>query len=156
MFLEHKMLYLGATGPVPEEPYAIPIGKADIKRAGTDVTVVATQNMVARALGAATALEREGISVEVIDPRTLRPLDTETILNSVRKTHRLVIAHEGWKTGGFGAEIAAMVAEHALDELDAPILRAAGLDLPMPFNDALERAVIPSQERIMDTIRGLF
>jgi pyruvate/2-oxoglutarate/acetoin dehydrogenase E1 component len=94
--------------------------------------------------------------VEVIDPRTLRPLDTETILNSVRKTHRLVIAHEGWKTGGFGAEIAAMVAEHALDELDAPILRAAGLDLPMPFNDALERAVIPSQERIMDTIRGLF
>ncbi len=156
MFLEHKMLYLGATGPVPEEPYAIPIGKADVKRAGRDVTVIATQNMVARALAAATALEREGISVEVIDPRTLRPLDTETILASVRKTHRLVIAHEGWKTGGFGAEVAALVAEHALDDLDAPILRAAGLDVPMPYNDALEREVIPSQERITDAIRSLF
>ena len=156
MFLEHKMLYLGATGPVPAEPYAIPIGKADIKREGRDVTVVATQAMVARALGAATALEREGISVEVIDPRTLRPLDEETILNSVGKTHRLVIAHEGWKTGGFGAEVAAVVAEKALDQLDAPILRAAGLDLPMPYNDALEREVIPSQERITDAIRSLF
>jgi len=156
MFLEHKMLYLGATGPVPEEPYAIPIGKADVKRAGRDVTVIATQNMVARTLAAATALEREGISVEVIDPRTLRPLDTATILASVRKTHRLVIAHEGWKTGGFGAEVAAMVAEYALDDLDAPIVRAAGLDLPMPYNDALEREVIPSQERITDAIKSLF
>ena len=156
MFLEHKMLYLGATGPVPEEPYAIPIGKADVKRAGRDVTVIATQNMVARTLAAATALEREGISVEVIDPRTLRPLDTATILASVRKTHRLVIAHEGWKTGGFGAEVAALVAEYALDDLDAPIVRAAGLDLPMPYNDALEREVIPSQERITDAIKSLF
>jgi 2-oxoisovalerate dehydrogenase E1 component len=156
IFLEHKLLYLGATGPVPEEPYALPIGKADIKRAGRDVTVVATQMMVSRALAAATALEREGISVEVIDPRTLRPLDSETILASVARTHRLVIAHEGWKTGGFGAEVAALVAEHALDQLDAPIVRAAGLDLPMPYNDALERAVIPSQQRIEDAIRGLF
>jgi 2-oxoisovalerate dehydrogenase E1 component len=156
MFLEHKLLYLGATGPVPEQPYALTIGKAEVKRPGRDVTVVATQMMVSRALAAATALEREGISVEVIDPRTLRPLDSETILNSVGKTHRLVIAHEGWKTGGFGAEVAALVAEHALDQLDAPILRAAGLDLPMPYNDALERAVIPSQQRIEETIKGLF
>ncbi len=156
IFLEHTLLYLGQPGPVPEEPYAIPIGKADIKREGTDVTVVGTQVMVARALGAATELEREGISVEVIDPRTLRPLDEKTILASVAKTHRLVIAHEGWKTGGFGAEVAAMVSEHGFDNLDAPIIRVGGLDVPMPFNEGLERAVIPTQERIAEGVRGLF
>ena len=156
IFLEHKMLYLGATGPVPEEPYAIPIGKADVKREGTDVTVVATQLMVSRTLAAANVLEREGISVEVIDPRTLRPLDEETILASVAKTHRLVIAHEACKRGGFGAEVSAMVNERGFDELDAPIARVCALDVPMPFNDNLERAVIPSQERITDAIRGLF
>jgi len=139
---------------VPEAAYAIPIGKADVKRAGTDVTVVATQQMVSRALGAASALQQEGISVEVIDPRTLRPLDEETILNSVRKTHRLVIAHEGWKHGGFGAELAALVTEQAFDDLDAPVQRVAALDVPMPYNDALERAVIPSQERIIEGIRA--
>ncbi|MCH8884702.1 MAG: alpha-ketoacid dehydrogenase subunit beta [SAR324 cluster bacterium] len=156
IFLEHKMLYLGATGPVPEEPYAIPIGKADVKREGTDVTVVATQLMVSRTLAAANVLEREGISVEVIDPRTLRPLDEEAILASVAKTHRLVIAHEACKRGGFGAEVSAMVNERGFDELDAPIARVCALDVPMPFNDNLERAVIPSQERITDAIRGLF
>ncbi|MCH9045821.1 MAG: dehydrogenase E1 component subunit alpha/beta [SAR324 cluster bacterium] len=156
IFLEHKMLYLGATGGVPEAPYAIPIGKADVKRQGRDVTVVATQVMVSRALAAATQLEREGISVEVIDPRTVRPLDEETILGSVGKTHRLIIAHEAWKTGGVGAEVAALVTEKAFDELDAPITRVAAMDVPMPFNDTLERIVIPSQERIVDAIRGLF
>jgi len=154
IFLEHKMLYLGSTGPVPEASYAIPIGRADVKRAGTDVTVVATQMMVSRALSAASELQKEGISVEVIDPRTLRPLDEETILNSVRKTHRLVIAHEGWKHGGFGAELAALVTEQAFDDLDAPVTRVAALDVPMPYNDALERAVIPSQERIIAGIRA--
>jgi 2-oxoisovalerate dehydrogenase E1 component len=149
IFLEHKMLYL------PEGHYAISIGKADVKRAGTDVTVVATQMMVSRALGAATALEKEGISVEVIDPRTLRPLDEETILASVRKTHRLVIAHEAWKHGGFGAELAALVMEQAFDDLDAPVTRVAGLDVPMPYNENLERAVIPSQERIVEGIRSV-
>ena len=156
IFLEHKMLYLGAKGPVPEEAYAIPIGKADIKRAGTDVTVVATQAMVSRALAAATQLEREGISVEVFDPRTLRPFDEEALLASVAKTHRLVIVHEAWKTGGFGAEVSAIVAEKALDELDAPIVRVGAMDVPMPFAGELERHVIPSQERIEEAVRGLF
>ncbi len=155
IFLEHKMLYLGQTGPVPEEPYAIPIGKAAIRRAGTDVTIVATQAMVARALSAAVQLEREGISVEVIDPRTIKPLDEETILASVRKTKRLAIVHEACRTGGFGAELSAIVMEKAFDWLDAPVARIAALDVPMPFNDRLESAVIPSQEKIIEAVRGL-
>ena len=156
VFLEQKMLYLEANGPVPAEPYAVPLGKADAKREGTDVTVVATLSMVPRALAAARQLEREGISVEVVDPRTLRPLDEETILASVRKTNRLLIAHEAWTKGGFGAEVAAVVVEKAFDYLDAPITRVGALDVPMPYNDELERQVIPSQERIADAIRGLF
>ncbi len=155
IFLEHKMLYLGQTAPVPEEPYCIPIGKADVKREGTDVTIVATQVMVQRALSAAKVLEREGISVEVIDPRTIRPLDEETILASVRKTNRLVIVHEACQTGGFGAEVSAMVMEKAFDWLDAPVLRVAARDVPMPYNDQLESAVIPSQERIVEAVRSL-
>ena len=155
IFLEHKILYLGSTAPVPEEPYCIPIGKADIKREGTDVTIVATQVMVQRALSAAKVLEREGISVEVIDPRTIRPLDEETILASVRKTNRLIIVHEACQTGGFGAEVSAMVMEKAFDWLDAPVLRVAARDVPMPFNDQLENAVIPSQERIIEAVRSL-
>src|SRR6266446_3808359 len=113
IFLEHKMLYLGERGPVPEESYAIPLGKAAIRREGKDVSVVATQAMVAKALSAASLLDREGVSVEVIDPRTIRPLDEETILASVRKTHRLLIVHEACKTGGFGAEVSARVMEKA-------------------------------------------
>ena len=155
IFIEHKMLYLGQTGPVPEQPYAIPIGVADVKRKGTDVTIVATQNMVSRSLSAAQVLARDGISVEVIDPRTLRPLDTATILESVRKTNRMVVVHEAAVTGGFGAEIAAMVNEQAFDWLDAPVKRVGALDVPMPYNDALEQAVIPSQARIIDAVRGL-
>jgi 2-oxoisovalerate dehydrogenase E1 component len=154
MFLEHKMLY-PVKGEVPEGEYAIPLGKADIKRAGTDVTVVATQMMVHRALGAAQDLEQDGISVEVIDPRTLVPLDEEAILASVRKTHRLVIAHEAVKRGGWGGELAALVAERALDELDAPIVRVGARNVPMPYNDNLEKAVIPSREDIAAAVRGL-
>ena len=154
IFLEHKALY-PLKGEVPEEPYAIPIGKADVKRAGRDVTVVATQAMVSRALQAAGDLEKEGISVEVIDPRTLAPLDETTILESVAKTHRLVIAHEAVKRGGFGAEVAAMVSEKALDELDAPIARIAARTVPMPYNDNLERATIPTKEDIVAAIRSL-
>ena len=155
IFLEQKLLYLGGTGPVPEELYAIPLGKADIKREGTDVTVVATLAMVPRALSAATVLERDGISVEVIDPRTLQPLDEETILSSVRKTNRLLIVHEAWVRGGFGAEVAAMVVDKAFDYLDAPIARLGAPHTPMPYNDRLEFEVIPSQERIVEAIRGL-
>ena len=155
IFLEQKLLYLGGTGPVPEELYAIPLGKADIKREGTDVTVVATLAMVPRALSAATVLERDGISVEVIDPRTLQPLDEETILGSVRKTNRLLIVHEAWVRGGFGAEVSAMVVDKAFDYLDAPIARLGAPHTPMPYNDRLELEVIPSQERIVEAIRGL-
>jgi len=155
IFLEHKMLYLGAKSPVPEAPYAIPIGKAAIRREGRHVTLVATMTMVEPALAAARILEREEISVEVIDPRTLRPLDEETIIRSVMKTSRLVIAHEGWKSGGFGAEVSAMVAEQAIDWLDAPIVRICAPNVPMPYNDRLEKAVIPSQKQIVDAIRAL-
>ena len=155
VFLEQKLLYLGGTGPVPEELYAIPLGKADIKRAGTDVTVVATSAMVPRALSAATVLERDGISVEVIDPRTLQPLDEETILASVRKTNRLLIVHEAWVRGGFGAEVAAMVVDKAFDYLDAPVARLGAPHTPMPYNDRLELEVIPSQDRIVEAVRGL-
>ncbi len=155
VFLEHKLLYVQSMGPVPVAPYAIPIGKADIKRAGSDVTVVATMAMVAPALAAARELGREGIEVEVIDPRTLRPLDTETILESVRKTHRLVVAHEGWTKWGFGAEVAAMVMEEAFDWLDAPVARIGMRDVPMPYNDTLERAVIPSQAQIAAACRAV-
>jgi len=153
VFLEHKMLYLGQTGPVPADWYAIPLGKADIKRPGRDVTVIATQAMVAKALQAATLLEHEGIDVEVIDPRTLRPLDEETILASVRRTNRLVVAHEGWKTGGFGAEVSALVMEKAFDWLDAPVERVGALDMPMPYNDKLESQVIPDQHAVAAAVR---
>lgn len=153
IFLESKLLYVGSSGPVPEQPYAIPVGKGDIKREGTDVTVLATMAMVPRALSAAAQLEREGISVEVIDPRTLKPLDEEMILASVRKTNRLVIAHEAVTLGGFGAEVSAMVVERAFDWLDAPIVRVGAPDVPMPYNDDLERQVIPSQARIVEAIR---
>jgi 2-oxoisovalerate dehydrogenase E1 component len=154
IFLEHKALY-ATKGPVPEAPYAIPLGRADVKREGTDVTVVAIQAMVPRALAAAAELEKEGVSVEVIDPRTLVPLDEATILASVRKTHRLVVAHEAVKRAGYGAEIAALVAERALDDLDAPVARVGARAVPMPYNDALERATIPGQQDIVDAIRGL-
>jgi len=154
IFLEHKVLY-AVKGPVPAEPYAIPLGRADVKRAGSDVTVVATQAMVARALAAAAELEKEGVSVEVIDPRTLVPLDEATILASVAKTGRLVIVHEAVKRGGWGAEVAALVAERAIDTLDAPIVRVAARNVPMPYNDSLERAAIPTQQDIATAIRGI-
>ena len=152
MFLEHKLLY-PVQGPVPEEEYLIPFGVADIKRAGIDVTVVATSRMVHRALAAAEKLAEEGIDAEVIDPRTLNPLDEETILTSVRKTQRLVIAYEAYERGGVGAEIAALVANKALDYLDAPIERVASLNTPMPFSPKLENYVVPTEERIMAGIK---
>jgi 2-oxoisovalerate dehydrogenase E1 component len=156
VFLEHKLLYVQAKGPVPEPPYAIPIGKADIKRPGKDVTVIATMAMIAPALAAAKQLARDdGIDVEVIDPRTLRPLDTETILASVRKTNRCVIVHEGWTKFGFGAEVSAMIMEEAFDWLDAPVARVGMADVPMPYNDTLERAVIPSAPDIIAAVKSV-
>ncbi len=153
VFIEHKMLYMRGRGGVPEQPYAIPIGRADVKREGRHVTVVATMAMVDAALAAARDLAGEGIDVEVIDPRTIRPLDTATILASVRKTNRCVVAHEAWKTHGFGAEISAFIMEEAFDHLDAPVLRVGMPDVPMPYNAELERQVMPAAADIVQAVR---
>ncbi len=154
VFLEHKSLYFvpGAV-EVPEESYAIPLGKADIKRQGEDVTVVATGMMVGTALGVADKLAEEGISVEVIDPRTLSPLDEDTIIQAVKKTNRLVIIHEEVKFAGSGAEIAAMAAEKCFDHLDAPVIRIAAPFTPVPFASGLESRFIPSASELIDGIR---
>ena len=152
VFLEHKMLY-ALEGDVPEGDYTIAFGQADIKREGQDVTVVATANMVHTALTAAEKLVGDGINVEVLDPRTLYPLDEEGIIASVKKTHRLVIMHEEVNFAGSGAEIAAMVAEKAFDYLDAPILRVAAPFCPVPFSQPLEQAFIPSEGQLIDAVK---
>jgi pyruvate/2-oxoglutarate/acetoin dehydrogenase E1 component len=152
VFLEHKLLY-ALEGEVPDGAYTIPFGQADIKREGKDVTVVATAQMVHTALSAAEKLATDGISVEVVDPRTLCPLDEEGIIGSVKKTHRLVIVHEEVKFAGSGAEISAMVAEKAFDYLDAPILRVAAPFCPVPFSAPLEQAFIPSEKQIIEAVR---
>lgn len=154
IFLEHKLLY-AEKGPVPEEGYIVPLGKADVKRSGKDVTVVATSRMLLRALNAAKDLAQEGIDVEVIDPRTLSPLDEDTILESVQKTGKLVVVHEAVRRCGFGAEIAATVAEKAFDYLDAPVKRVTALDTPMPFNPKLEAFVTPDEDKIKRAVREL-
>lgn len=154
IFIEHKMLY-NEKGLIPEQEYFVPLGQAEVKRAGKDVTIVATSLMVKRSLEAAEILEKEGIEVEIIDPRTIRPLDTETILKSVEKTGRLVIVHEACTFCGFGAEIAAQVTERASYYLDAPIVRLGGWDVPVPFSPSLEDMVIPKVEEIVNSVRGL-
>lgn len=153
IFLEHKLLYQMSNGPVPEQRYRLPIGKASIRREGQDVTIVATMAMVDVALAAARELARGGIEAEVIDPRTLRPLDMPTILASVRKTNRCVVVTEGWKTHGFGAEISAQIMEDAFDHLDAPVIRIGMDDVPMPYNANLERDLIPNARRIAEAVR---
>jgi pyruvate/2-oxoglutarate/acetoin dehydrogenase E1 component len=152
VFLEHKMLY-AVEGEVPEGDYTVPLGKAQIKREGKDVTLVATAQMVHVSLGAAEKLAAEGISVEVLDPRTLSPLDEEAIIESVRKTHRLIIVHEEVKFAGSGAEIAALTAEKAFDYLDAPIFRVAAPFSPVPFSPVLEQEFIPSEQKIIQAVR---
>jgi len=155
IFVEQKLLYR-AKGPVPEESYTLPLSVADVKREGRDITIVATGVMVARSLAAAEKLAKEGIEVEVVDPRTLKPYDAETINKSVIKTGRLLIVHEACKTGGFGAEISAMINEgSAFMYLNAPIQRLAGLDIPIPYNRALEHHAVPQEENILAAVRGL-
>jgi pyruvate dehydrogenase E1 component beta subunit len=154
LFIEHKALYYEG-GEMPAESEPIPFGVADIKRPGTDVTVVAILAMVPRVLRVAETLEAEGVSIEVVDPRTLVPLDKETILGSVRRTGRLVIVEEGNLTGGVGAEIAAIAAAEAIDYLDAPVIRVAAPDTPIPFSPVLEEFIAPSEERIADAIRDI-
>ena len=171
IFLEHKLLYgakspggkaktaiddLGeAFKPAPDEDYLIPLGQADIKRYGDDVTIVATSLMVHKSLKAAEQLSREGVEIEVIDPRTVKPLDTETIINSVKKTSRLVIATESNKNCGFSAEIAAIIADEAIMYLDAPVKRVAVDDTPIPFAPIMEHNAIPNENSIIDTVRQI-
>jgi len=170
VFLEHKLLYGAASPggkaqtavdklgeafrPAPEEEYTIPFGVGDVKRLGSDVTVVATSLIVHKSLAAAEQLQQKGIDVEVIDPRTLVPLDREIILRSVRKTGRLVIASEDVLTCGVTSEISALVAEHGLFYLEAPIKRVAVPDTPIPFAPPTEKAVIPDEQNIIDAIRS--
>ena len=152
VFLEHKLLYF-LSGPVPEEVYTLPLGVAEVRREGTDVTVVATSAMVRKAMQAARRLRREGVSVEVIDPRTLAPLDVETIAGSVRKTGRLVVAHEACKFAGFGGEIVAAVTECAFNALKAPPQRVGAPSTPVPYNSSLEQLFIPGEPQIIEAIR---
>jgi pyruvate dehydrogenase E1 component beta subunit len=151
-FCEHKLLY-PVEGEVPEQEYLIPFGKADVKKEGTDVTVVATSYMVHKALNAATTLLKDGVDAEVVDPRTLTPLDVATITGSVRKTGRVVIVSEDCRTGGVSAEIAALVAERALDYLDAPVKRVTTPDTPIPFSPPLEQFIIPNEESIIKAVK---
>jgi len=152
MFFEHKILY-NTTGEVPENEYTIPFGKAEIKRTGKDATVIATSWMVLKAMEAAKILEAEGIDAEIIDPRTLVPLDKETIVNSVKKTGRAVIVHESHEVCGIGAEIAFVINELAFDWLDAPVMRVTSAQTPIPYSRKLEQLSIPSVERIVDAVK---
>jgi pyruvate/2-oxoglutarate/acetoin dehydrogenase E1 component len=153
LFLEHRLLY-AQTGPVPEdEDYLVPLGLADVKRAGTDITVVATARTVPLALTAAESLAAERIELEVIDPRTLKPLDAATVAESVKKTNRLVVVNDGWRTGGYAAEVMAVVMEHCFFDLDAPIQRVCGQDTPMPVAPSLQNAVMVSEADIVEACR---
>lgn len=156
LFLEHKKLYRSIKGEVPDDDYVLPIGKADVKRVGSDVTAIAYGAMLHETLNAANTLAREGIEVEVVDLRTLFPLDRATILESVRKTSKVCIIHEDTKTMGLGAEIAAIITEEAFADLDAPIRRVTGPDLPgIPFNETGEHAFLPNAEKIATALREL-
>jgi pyruvate/2-oxoglutarate/acetoin dehydrogenase E1 component len=163
---EHKLLYgskgnraeksaLSPVGEVPDEEYLIPFGVAAKRREGSDITIVATLLMIYRAMEAAETLQKEGISVEVIDPRTLVPFDYETVINSIKKTSRLMIVEEDTRRNGWGAEIAAQIAEDALYYLDAPIKRVATFDVPIPFAPVMENFVVPSAQRIVEEARKL-
>ena len=156
VFVEHKKTYRLVRGEVPEEEYVLPIGKADVKRSGNDVTLVTYGLMLHYCLEAADSLAREGVSVEVIDLRTLKPLDRETILDSVKRTGKALIVHEDNITGGVGAEVAALLAEEAFEYIDGPIMRVCGPDVPtMPFATTLEDAYMPNAERIGAALRKL-
>ncbi len=154
IFLEHKNLY-NLKGPVPEEEYTIPFGQAFISRAGTDATVVAVGSMVRKVLEASETLAKQGKSIEVIDPRTLAPLDIDTILESVHKTGRLLIVDETFQPCGIGAEIAAQVMAKAFDDLDAPVQRLNGVHTPTPYSPPLEAAIIPQMPEIVGAIEAL-
>jgi pyruvate dehydrogenase E1 component beta subunit len=152
IFMEHKFLYKRLKGPVPEGEHLVPFGKGEVKRPGGDVTIVATGNMVRRALEAADALEAKGVSAEVLDPRTILPLDEEMIVQSVKKTGRAVIVHEAPTFGGFGGEIAGILADRAIDYLDGPVKRVGAPFTPIPNWIKMEEYYLPSVDKIVDAV----
>lgn len=154
LFFEHKLLY-PVKSDVPDTPYTVPLGKAAVRRSGRDVTFITYSLQVSKCLQAAEKLAEEGIEAEVLDLRTLRPLDTETIAESIARTHRAVVVYEAPRTGGFGAEIAAFIGEDLFDELDAPVIRLGGLEMPVPYNPNLEKALVPQRETIVEATRKL-
>jgi pyruvate dehydrogenase E1 component beta subunit len=154
VFFEDKMMYK-LKGPVPAEDYAIPFGVADVKRAGRDITIVATSSMVQVALGAAEVLEKAGISAEVIDPRTMWPLDEKTLVESAKKTSRVIVVDEGYGRYGVTGEIAAVIAEGAFYNLEAPVKRIGAMHVPIPFSPPLEDATVPSEQAVVEAARAL-
>ena len=152
IFMENEVLY-NLKGEVPEEEFTILLGQADVKRAGSDVTIVAWSRSTQFALQAAELLAKDGIEAEVVDPRTLRPLDEDAIFDSVSKTNRCVVVEEGWRYAGFGAEIADRVQRECFDDLDAPVVRVTAADVPMPYSKMLEKAFLPQPERVAEAVR---
>ncbi len=150
--IEHKLLY-NDVGPVPASDYTVPLGKAIVRRAGKDVTLVATSRMCSLAARAIEQLTQDGIDVEFIDPRTIKPLDMQTIGASIRKTHRVVVVNEGPRTGGFTSELSARIMDDCFDDLDAPVKRVAAEDVPIPYNPKLELEVIPAEKDILAAVR---
>ncbi len=155
VFFEDKMMHHKLKGPVPSEEYTIPFGVADVKRAGSDITIVATSSMVQVALGAATLLEEAGISAEVIDPRTTWPLDEMSLIESARKTSRVIVMDEGYGRYGVTAEIAAVIAEGAFYDLDAPVRRMGAMHVPIPFSPPLEDATVPTEQSVFEAAQAL-
>lgn len=154
MFLESEYLY-GSKGEVPEGEYLTPLGKADIKRPGNDVTIITYSRMLTLVMKAAEQLSGEGIDAEVVDLMTIRPMDTETVVNSVRKTHRAVVVEEDWRSFGAGAEIAAVLQEQAFDYMDAPVIRIAGAEVPMPYSKPLEQMALPQMDGIVAAVKQM-
>jgi len=155
VFFEDKMMYTKLKGPVPAEEYTIPFGVADVKRVGRDITLVGTSSMVQVALGAATLLEEIGVSAEVVDPRTMWPLDEKTLVESARKTSRVIVIDEGYERYGVTAEIAAVIAEGAFYDLDAPVKRMGAMHIPIPFSPPLEDATVPTEKSVFEVARAL-
>jgi pyruvate dehydrogenase E1 component beta subunit len=154
IFIEHTALYT-KKGEVPEEPYRIPFGKADLMREGADATLIGYGGSVWQCVRAAEKLAEENISADVLNLRTLNPLDTEGILTSVRKTNRAIVVEDDWEFGGFGGEIATIIQEHAFDDLDAPVMRCAGANIPMPYNGRLEQAALPQEADIIKLVKEM-
>lgn len=155
IFIEHTALY-ATKGEVPEEEYAVPFGQANVHRQGRDVTIIGYSGSVHQSCRAAVMLAEEGLEAEVIDLRTLRPLDIDTVVESVKRTNRAVVVEDDWRTGGFAGEISSLIQERAFDYLDAPVARVCGADVPMPYNKRLEMAALPSEEQIVAAVRGMF